>query len=107
MQRVEEMLASLLAALASSLVTAQQADSAQTREPFNRARLIAICDQLETHLAGDEYASNEMLVEHAELLRAGLGENYDWIAEAINGFNYPAALDWLREARQSWPKESA
>jgi CheY-like chemotaxis protein len=102
MQKIEDLLAGLLAALARNLATGASAEGAPTCQPIDRTRLKQICDELEERLARDDYASNEMFVENAELLRAGLGENHEWIAEAINGFNYPAALDWLREARRSW-----
>ena len=101
MSRTDAILSSLLAALTDKLAQSTQEAVQKSLETVDQARFDAVCDKLESHLARDEYASNELIAEHADLLRGGLGEHFSWIAEAVDSFNYPAALDWLREARSS------
>lgn len=38
------------------------------------------------------------------MLRTVLGADYDWIAEAVEQFNFAAALDWLHEAQERHAK---
>lgn len=99
MRRTEANLSVLLAALTRRPGPSPHAPIPEAPDSFDQAQFDAVCDRLEGHLAGDEYASNEIIAEHTALLRAGLGEHFSWIAEAVDNFNYPAALDWLREAR--------
>ncbi|MDX9994445.1 MAG: PAS domain S-box protein [Rhodocyclaceae bacterium] len=66
--------------------------------PFDATRFRAICAELDRSLAADDFASRQLLETHAALLRAGLGEHYAWIVEAVDGFNFIAAHDWLQEA---------
>jgi len=64
----------------------------------NPEQLQAICTELAARLANDDFGCQQLLDNHAELLRQGLGERYADLAEAIENFEFMTALDTLRQA---------
>lgn len=82
-------------AIASRLPEAQRAPAAAAVD----AKLFdAVCARLAQQLADDDFASGALLDENEAMLRAGLGEHFAGIAEAVHEFNFTAALDQLNEA---------
>ena len=57
-----------------------------------------VCTRLAQQLADDDFASGQCLADHEGLLRSALGDGFPAIAEAIEGYDFAAALDSLREA---------
>ena len=86
----------LIAAITPCLPT--EALATAKAAAFDEETFTAICKELAAGLAVDDYGCGQLLEQHAALLRAGLGDHYAWIVEAIQGFDFAAAQDWLNEA---------
>jgi two-component system, sensor histidine kinase and response regulator len=66
--------------------------------PVDADLLRSVCRDLARSLSDDDFASSQLLTEHADLLSAGLAEQYAVIADAVHRFDFAAALDGLRVA---------
>ena len=64
----------------------------------DRAALHRVLSELVARFSDDDFSSKYLLEENEELLRTALGEHYSRIAEAVQNFNFEAALDRLRQA---------
>jgi len=88
----------LVQALTSCLPQPARPEAAE--ESVDKNRLHGVCIRLAEQLADNDCASSTTLEENRPLLRAGLGNHFPWIAEAVHTCNFEAALDWLLEAIQ-------
>jgi two-component system sensor histidine kinase/response regulator len=70
----------------------------QSRAPIDADLLRSVCRDLARGLSDDDFASSQLLTDHADLLGAGLAEQYAVIADAVHRFDFAAALDGLRDA---------
>ncbi|MEW6513927.1 MAG: ATP-binding protein [Pseudomonadota bacterium] len=77
--------------------TASPAPQAGKETPADPGQDRSVCVELAGQLAADDIGSQQLLAEHATQLRRVLGNDYDRIREAANNYDFPAALDWLRE----------
>lgn len=70
----------------------------QAPVPIDADLLRSVCRDLARSLADDDFASSQLLTDHADLLSAGLAEQYAVISDAVYRFDFAAALDGLRDA---------
>ena len=96
--QVDSELSALIAAIAAQHPS--PAAPVSVAGPAAAGDVTAICAALERALSEDDFNAGRLLEANEALLRGALGADYDWIAEAIDQFNYAAALDWLREAQE-------
>ena len=66
--------------------------------PYDPTQVREVCLKLAKQLADDDFTCGATLQDHAHLLRIALGDHYARIAEAIAGFNFSGALDFLKES---------
>ena len=85
--------ARLIAALSSHLPTAS---APMAEADFDPPSLAATCAQLEKLLRESDCASLELVERQAGLLRAGLGERFAALQQAVNSFDFDQALDCLK-----------
>ncbi len=64
-------------------------------QPVDRAELRLVCERLRAQLANNDYASGYLLQENATLLRAGLGERYGKLSNAVHDYDFASALATL------------
>jgi signal transduction histidine kinase len=57
-----------------------------------------LCQALAQHLQGDDFASRDLLADHAPRLRQALGAGFELIATAIDNYDFAAALELLKQA---------
>ncbi|MFM7784151.1 MAG: ATP-binding protein, partial [Gammaproteobacteria bacterium] len=62
------------------------------------SELQRVFERLRAQLGNNDYASGYLLQENAALLRAGLGERYGRLANAVHEYDFVAALQVLDEA---------
>jgi two-component system sensor histidine kinase/response regulator len=89
---LQAMLVALKAQLPDEPVAAQPAVA------VDAGRLKKVCAQLQKLLSDDDSAAADLLDEHAELLRAGLGARWRAIESAIRNFDFARALSDLDAA---------
>ena len=79
-------------------ITARLAPSAppdQATSSSDPAQAIPICNRLREMLRHDDFACERLLDENEAVLRTALGDRFTHIAEAIQQYDYAAALDEL------------
>ncbi|MBJ7899037.1 MAG: response regulator [Cyanobacteria bacterium RI_101] len=67
----------------------------------DRARLEALCQRLSQLLAEDDSEAADLWRENADLLRSAFPREFEAVANAINEFDFEAALVAFAQARQS------
>ena len=60
-----------------------------------------VCQRLDALLAEDNLQAVEMLRDHAQQLRDGLGSDYDALVEALNRFDFDVARTLLQRSAQA------
>ncbi|MFM7384323.1 MAG: response regulator, partial [Microcystaceae cyanobacterium] len=68
---------------------------------FDRDRLQTVCQRLEQLLTDDDAEAADLWQENAELLRVAFPQHYGELENAINGFDFEAALVALSTAQKS------
>ena len=93
-QAIEHSLPALVAAIAARLSSPVAAAPASGFDPRRwqqlRERLTGLLEQ-------DDSESEALLEAEEALLRAGLGDRFEAVAQAIRGFDFPAALAAMRD----------
>ena len=69
---------------------------------FDRDRLQTVCQRLEQLLTDDDAEAADLWQENAELLRVAFPQHYGELENAINGFDFEAALVALSTAQKSF-----
>jgi two-component system, sensor histidine kinase and response regulator len=92
---LDQPLAQLLAALAVAL---PEEPSGAARGAPDTATLAPLCARLEALLADDDAQAAELYGEHAEQFRAAFPRHHKRLGEAIEAFDFDAALAALRAA---------
>lgn len=92
-------LATVLTVLIEAISARLPQDPVEVAQPRpDQARLVDACRRLVRLLGADDFASGQLFDANDALLRAGLGEDYPQIAEAIHNYDFPAALYRLTKA---------
>ena len=68
---------------------------------IDKRSLLDVCSQLRRLLAEDDLQAQEVLREHAQLLRQGLGPQYPVLTAALDRFDCEAALSALMQGAQA------
>ncbi|MDP2786300.1 MAG: PAS domain S-box protein [Sulfurimicrobium sp.] len=95
-----------LAALRVALSELAVESNASLEIPANPAQAQEIMDRLETFLASDDTAANELFTASHALLRQTLGDTADLLGRQIENFDYQAALVILRTTREGIQQRS-
>jgi two-component system sensor histidine kinase/response regulator len=92
---VEADLAELIPAIADGLPP--EPESAASPQ-VDVGQLRSVCTELAAQLAIDDFNSSDSFERHADLLRTALGADFRPLSEAIQRFDYAAALGILNQA---------
>ncbi len=74
----------------------------QTGATVDRARLVTLTQRLETLLAEDDSEAGDLFAENDELLRTAFPSHYRRMQNAINSYDFEAALATLRDANANF-----
>ncbi len=88
-----------LSALEQMLATLPEAPAAPAVEAFDRDSVRAVLAQLEPLLARFDTASADLFDTHRAGLLAALGADGQTLARQLANFDYPAALETVKNAR--------
>ncbi len=94
--RLEADLAEVLAQLQQQLGVEAAPEAAH-----DNLSLREVCQQLDALLAEDDLQAVEMLRDHAQMLRDGLGPDYDAMVEALNRFDCDVARSVLQRTARA------
>jgi two-component system sensor histidine kinase/response regulator len=88
------MLAELIGAIGSGM----PAESEASAVAIDSAKLQQVCVRLEQLLADDDAEAAEILDTNKTLLHAAFGDGFSGIEAGVHNFDFPSALDALRQA---------
>ncbi len=97
--RFEAHLRPLLDALAVWQRAGQPSDAEATT--FDRQNFVSLCGELEHYLRDGNAAAEAVIEERAPLLKAGLGDAFDQIKDAVEAFDFETAANLLAKHRSS------